>query len=365
MTKKSTNFEVLRILLMLMVVVLHACSYTGLLSNTQMPMFNQWGVWIIRSLAYVAVNCFVILNGYLMINKEFKLSRIIKVWLRVLIYSIIIFTILNIFTKCTYDGGLVREIIKNLIPVTSNRYWFATSFIILQFITPILNRSLTNISKREYHILLIIFLILFSILPNFYFIEDTYFVNSGYSFIWFCYLYSVGGYIKLYNFNFSKKYSLLLFVLIGVFFAFTRVTLPNTFLYEKDYLKFFLLYLYSYNSVLILIQSIAFFNIFNFLKTYSTEKINKIICLLGSASFGVYLIHENLYLKSYIWNNELIKNILNPNSNYLIIKYVLTVIVLFIIMITISIIIEFILKKIYEWKLKNIYDIIDKKIGFK
>lgn len=342
---KEIKFEILKILLMLMVLFLHLCSYTSLL-NTHGLMINECIVWILRSLAYIAVNCYIIVNGYFMIKKDFKFERILKIWLRTLIFSVTFYLIFNTFS--------IRGITENMLPVTTEKYWFVSSFIILEFIAPILNKSVKNMNQKNYKTMLIILVILFSFLPNIYPYKDVYLVNSGYSFIWFILLYLIGGYLSIYNLELKTKSALSIYLFSSIFLAFTKIYLPLTSIFSNEYISTFFIYLYSYNSLIVLLESISFFLLFKNLKINFNNKTNNIISKLSNASFNIYLIHENPYLKTRLWS--LISLYIAITDQLLIPKLILILIILFIVMMVISIILESILKCIYKIKFKSIYE---------
>ena len=93
--ERLNNFELLRILSMLMVVFLHVLSFTGLLSKHSNGGFNYYIVWGLESLSFVAVNCFVLISGYFLIDSSFKWKKIFKLWLKVFFYSIVLFFLLS------------------------------------------------------------------------------------------------------------------------------------------------------------------------------------------------------------------------------------------------------------------------------
>ena len=55
--------------------------------------------------------------------------------------------------------------------------------------------------------------------------------------------------------------------------------------------------LFAYNSLVVVCASVFLFNLFKQLKI--GENIAKIISVLSKASFGVYLIHENIIISNY------------------------------------------------------------------
>lgn len=139
-------------------------------------------------------------------------------------------------------------------------------------------------------------LILLSVVPT-CFHKDIFITESGYSTLWLIVLYLVGGYIKLYNpLEIVKKRYLLLAYLV-----LTLITWCPRFVVELLTLKIFgqargggILCLYT--SPTVLLASIALVILFSKIRLKKT----KIISLLASVSFGVYIIHENRLVRPYI-----------------------------------------------------------------
>lgn len=97
---RASNFELLRIVLILMVISLHYLNgkMGGALNtkNIALGEFNYYLSRIIESACIIAVNCFVLITGYFMCNKKkIKIGKILDLFLIVFFYNIIIY-ILNI-----------------------------------------------------------------------------------------------------------------------------------------------------------------------------------------------------------------------------------------------------------------------------
>jgi len=98
------------------------------------------------------------------------------------------------------------------------------------------------------------------------------------------------------------------------------------------------------------------------------ENINlkpiKIINLIGASTFGVLLIHDNIYVRNYLWES-LFKNASFANSGYLTIYEIIVVFVVFSICIAIDMLRIYLLEKPFFKlldKITNKQDIKDFKI---
>ena len=90
--------------------------------------------WVILALACIGGglgNCvYVIISGYMLVDKKFTVKRIIKLWLEVWFYSVTIGFI-------CYATGItefsLRGVVRMLFPVVFNEYWYMSAYTILFF----------------------------------------------------------------------------------------------------------------------------------------------------------------------------------------------------------------------------------------
>ena len=79
-TKRQANFEILRVLAMIMVVVLHYLSHSDSLLALGVPATSvRITGSLIESFCIVAVNVWVLISGYFLSQSGFKLKRILQI----------------------------------------------------------------------------------------------------------------------------------------------------------------------------------------------------------------------------------------------------------------------------------------------
>lgn len=170
-------------------------------------------------------------------------------------------------------------------------------------------------------------LFIFSVLHNIAYISDFGNIRGGYSFLWFSILYIVAAYFRKYVPEKVKKQNSMFFIYIiaslsicGERFVAYYVT-PYIF-GQVQLTSLF----YSYNSIMMVIASLALFQFFRGIEIHQ-EKLNELIEYITPLTFAVYLIHEQDDLRMLIWNA------LHPCDHYdkpwLIIYVVLCVIIVF------------------------------------
>ena len=86
---RQANMELLRIVAMLMVVVLHYLIKGGATPS----LVEDTGIinlitWYLSALCIAAVNVYVLISGYFLLEAKWKVSRLISLWFQMMFYSI-------------------------------------------------------------------------------------------------------------------------------------------------------------------------------------------------------------------------------------------------------------------------------------
>lgn len=166
-TLRQSNYELLRIVAMVMIVGSHFAAHG--VENTLSVAGGETGVYLKGSITNqifvsmlrpggpVGVAIFFLISGYFLIKKEE--SSIRKVIKETLFYGItcgIIASILKVLNVINYVswGAIITSLI---VPVTSsNIYWFIPAYIILVMLVPFLNSRLNKLSEKSFFKLLLI-----------------------------------------------------------------------------------------------------------------------------------------------------------------------------------------------------------------
>lgn len=292
--QRESNFELLRIICMFMIVGLHILAHGGSLYALNPNNINYYIINIIESFFIVSVNCYVLISGYFRIKANFP--KLVKLELQILFYSISIPLFLVIIKVNNFSK---IEIIKFFMPVISKQWWFVTIYVILFLLSPFINILVDNLNEDNYKKLLIFLFTVFIIWP-------TFSINSinndkGFGLYSFIFLYLVGSFVRKYhNSKKNNKFLYLKIYLITTMLIFL-CTLVSTILHKSNNYNF-----YNYDSIFVFISSVALFLFFKELK-FKSKFINKISKLV----FAVYLIHDNSNMSAFIF-----KYILNFKKLY-------------------------------------------------
>jgi len=284
--KKEKNYgvELLRIVSMLFIVVLHVINFGGISYHhsgmyfglTAENMAHYKVMNIILAFCYCAVNCYALISGYVGCKSKFRISKLISLWVTVVSINAIIYGITYAFSP---EIAASYDIMRIFTPLTNDQYWYFTAYMGLLVIMPALNAAVNNIPKKQFGYMLIgcfLFFVLFPSSIN----KDLFYTHTGYSMLWLCLLYIVGGYLKKYDIlaHIRPLWGLLTYI------AMVLITLV---LKCNEYAHFV-----EYTSPTIFIAGLGLFAFFANLKINSAF-LKKTIAVLSPATLGVYIIHVN------------------------------------------------------------------------
>lgn len=350
--ERNVGIDLLRILLMFMIVILHVVGYGGIIENVEINSLNYYLIWLLEIICFVCVDCYAIISGYVGIDSKYKFSNIIILWLKVFLYSILLYLFVAGVLEKNFD---FITLIKNFFPVIMGNYWYFTSYFILFLFMPFINNFYDKISKRQLNFVMLLLFLFMSIIPTLQ-ARDIFCTVNGYSSFWLIYLYLIGAFLKKNHLLSNKKINtnLLVFIyLFSVFITFAlkilfdkRILLPSLIL--KDGGAFV-----NYTSPTVIISSICLILLFTSIK-FKNNFFKKTIQIISPLTFSVYLISDNYYIRTYFINNKFIYA-----SNFSPAKIVLFVLslsfLIFCICITIDYIREYLFKKMkIHDKLKKI-----------
>ncbi len=292
---RQSNFELLRIIAMVMIVFFHFGMHSGFNFDTNSITIPRLWNQFIQIGGKLGVNLFVLISGYFLItSSKFKIAKVLKLWGQVFFYSIVIYAI---FIVCGWESFNPKDFIKNMLPIIFEQWWFATSYFVLYLLSPFINVFLNHLDRETYKKMLIVMTICWCIIPTF----TTMDFESN-DLIWFFYLYSLAGYIKLNEQKFqakNKTYFSIAFILILL--NFLTVIIFDLIGLKIGFFGKHATYFYHMKRLPTLLISI--FLLLAFKNTHIKQ--NKIINVISSATFGVYLIHDNNLVRPFLWKQVL------------------------------------------------------------
>ena len=153
--ERNSSIEVLRILVMLGIVIMHT-------NGTVMEHGSETGfVWtqIENGIFNAGVSIFVLISGYFGIRRSTQ--KLIELESTVIFYAV-----LSAIVGYCFGGGSLLNIIKALIPISTNCYWYISCYILLMLFSPYINKSIGLMSELQHRQLLMLMSAVFLIAPT-------------------------------------------------------------------------------------------------------------------------------------------------------------------------------------------------------
>ena len=314
--KRHSGFETMRILSMVMIVLMHGIGHGGLGSAAPQGTAAFWIYWLLFILARVSTNCFVMLSGYYLSERKGPVhaGRLFRIGAQVWFYSMLTFCV-------AVRAGAVPlsavKLLRALLPLTSNGYWFASAYFLMYLSVPVLNAVVQSLDRRQYKTLLLVAvlqttrnsalllgLLLVALLLQsvwgtlFYWATDVTLVNNGYSFIWFYILYFMAAYFRKYRVTVPSGLCLLAYLVASAAGLFNRMLALRV--ENALHLNGFVNTVNGYQALDTVIASAALFLLFQNIRIRS-DYWRRWVFRLAPLSFGVYLLHDSDFTRALLW----------------------------------------------------------------
>lgn len=304
---RQANLEILRIVSMMMIICIHILVHGDVLDAVTAHSGQQLVVGAIHSLCLISVNCYVLISGYFLITSKFRIKKLLIMIGEVFFYSVLFFIIFS-----ATSGNELKMNFKSyltvFLPTFMREYWFVTNYVALYIFAPFLNKGINALSKRQHLAMLAVLFFLLVIWRNVFFLGDAVYTGGGNSFAWFCYLYAVAAYFRLHYVPSFKPLKCFL-----IFLGVTVITpLCDLILYllpadaingfcGKDFMKSARSMLFHYDSIIVFLSSVALLVFFINVRV-KNQRINRLVLFFSPCTFGVYLIHDNPFVRKWLWN---------------------------------------------------------------
>lgn len=258
---RKSNFELLRIVAMLLIVAHHFLIATGRLDYRSGTLR---GGELMNSFCVVGVNCFILISGYFGI--KFKWSKVAWLFYAIAFVAAVDFC-LGMTGAAVFDSDYA---INTIIPFTKRHNWFVPTYLALMCLAPLLNKALNAAGKKELGgwVAVLTLLNLYA-----YFFTVGSINPNGYTLFQFIYLYVLGFYLRMAG-RVKRLYSMAVYI-AGALAAF--IISQNV---HASYTAF------AYNSPQVLAASAGLFLLFS-----SFDFSSRVVNRLSRATFVVFLFH--------------------------------------------------------------------------
>lgn len=301
---RMANLELLRCLAMMMVIVLHYLGKGNLLPPLNSTEMNATGImaWVLEALCIVAVNVYMMISGYFLCTSSFKLSRLLKLWLQVWTYSVII-GLIAAFTGVIPAAEVdTHYYLTLLFPVSMGHYWFMTAYVFLYLLLPLLGAGVRRMTKEQMQLTIVLLLAVFSlsktILPVR--LEKD---GKGMDCLWYLCVFVTAAYIRRFGIKCLERKA----VALALYFVGCLAVVGEAFVLRLLYLRAgslerILSISLEYNHFVQFLAAVGLFCFF--LQIKGTGRVATWAAKAAPYTLGVYLLHENQGVR-YAWENWL------------------------------------------------------------
>lgn len=298
--ERSSNLELYRIIVMLLIVAHHYVANSGLLDvMRQEPLsansvfYYLFGMW-----GKTGINCFVLITGYFMCTSNITWRKVFKLLQWIMTYKIVIGLI---FWISGYETLTLKNVLIQLRPIGDISNGFTTAFILFYLFIPFLNVMIRGLDRKKHLLLILLSVAIYSI----WYIVPHIRVEYNYV-IWFGVLYVISAYIRLHPNSIpycdSARFwgmtaalssilamgSVVATLFIGDYFSKERLINKCMWLVSDS------------NAPLALLVGVTSFMFFKNLKIKNSKAINTI----AASAFGVLLIHANgNSMRHWLWKD--------------------------------------------------------------
>lgn len=304
MKTRNTALDIYRILCMFLITTIHIINYSDLVNAIPEGHLNFWLVNGIQVLQVFSISGFTLISSYYLVDRPFKLRRVLRFWLTVLFFSGVIYLLSLILVR---PGFSVLLAAKSFLPFATYHYWYPVNYLFLLALSPFLNRLIGALSKKALlaglGILALISSVYFHLSP--FTDADIFLGHHTHNLLWFILLYGIAAYLKLYGVKHPKGMGAGLFCVSGCLLFALHAVKNNAFGLVDTYPVVAKLLekvdLLSYNSVLSLLFTASSFILFTQLRITPPKWLSKALTFTVPAVFVIYLFQEHNGIREHLW----------------------------------------------------------------
>lgn len=280
-SKRMVWIDLLKILACFLVIINHCI---GNIFNFSKEINTTIFYCINFSLCKIAVPIFIMITGALLLNKNSNyrdmLKKILRIIIPLLLLSYIIYIKNNDFNIINFVKSFLKE------PVIYP-YWYLYMLISLYLVTPFIQKMIANFNNKDF----ICFILVCLIFPLLFETSFKIFNYSISNMFYICVFSKIIGIYVLGYFlstcNIKKMYkniSIISFIMLMILY-FLTFYIPYIKVGQISYL------FDNYDCLFAVIGGACIFYLFRYIFKKENYKYFKIISIVSSCTFGIYLFH--------------------------------------------------------------------------
>lgn len=304
MKTRNTALDLYRILCMFLITTIHIINYSELMGKLSDHHVNFWLANGIQVLQVFSISGFTLISSYYLVDRPFKMGRMIRFALSVVFFSVVIWLLSLVLVRGDFSVMLAA---KSVFPLMTYHYWYPVSYLFLLGLSPFLNRAIVALTRKELlaglGVLALISTVYYHLNP---FTEAAVFLgHHTHNLLWFILMYGVAGYLKRYGVKHPKIMGVGLFCLSGCLLYALYALKNNAFGLTDTYPVLLKLMekvdLLSYNSILSLLFTVSSFVMFTQFRVTPPKWIGKVLTFTVPAVFVIYLFQEHSGIREALW----------------------------------------------------------------
>lgn len=281
--QRYSNFELLRIVAILFVLLLHANFFALEGPHTQdiasQPLDSTLRI-LFQTISIVCVDVFVMISGWFGIHPSKK--SFCNLMFQIAFYLILIYVLAIAMGYATLSVKGFQDLF-----LTTPSNWFLKAYICLYIFSPTLNLFVQQASRKEFRVLLLSFFI-FQTIYGWIFPKSTDYIQGGYSPISFMGLYLLARYIRIHKSKWSTntiRNDIMLYIGITVCVIVVCITPPMLKITQDT--------IYGYNFLTYISPTTILMALLMILITSKLHLHSRFVNWVASSSFAVYMVYVN------------------------------------------------------------------------
>lgn len=301
MSLRKSNFELCRIICMLLIIMHHAVLHGGILGFQNCA--NKYIGLMFFPGGKICFDAFIVLSVWFLIDQSFKIEHFFRTWILTLFYSITFAVVAFELGGSSIHMGH-KDWFSVFFPMAGNSHGFAAAYLGFYLLTPFLSIIRDHISRNLLQILigiLFYFQVVSRIISGITDYAPPILSNEVTLFVFFYFMIL---YYKKYcasTVGVKLKDSFLICMLIGIW-IYSYCTYFIGFINPsgKTY-KYMVLFVKDESSLFYIIGGMVLFLLFNNMKVFYNNKINYI----AKSMFGILLYHDHNFFRPVLWHQVL------------------------------------------------------------
>ena len=341
-TGRNSNLELFRIVTMFLIVAHHYVVNSGITVSIYADPFSARSLFLLLFGAWgkTGINCFVLITGYFMCKSKITVKKFLKLLVEVLLYRCVIYVLFCVFG---YEKFNIISFIARFWPIKSVDNGFTSCYFIFFLLIPFLNILIQQMTEKQHIRLLLLCVLVYVVFGTIPSIPVTMNYVS-----WFCVLYFIASYIRLYPKKLFDNTALWGWISLLMLFLASLTVVACAWLSSRLHRDMAYYLLSDSNKVFAVLVAVCGFMFFKNIRI----KQNRFINATAMTMYGVLLIHANDELmRQWLWR-DVLKVPQMYTSPWLVVHAIVSVVLVF----SVCSVIDYLRIKCIETPLFRLYD---------